>query len=48
MNKVSSKGKMDEAKEDLSSRGLCLVPVASTYTVAKETTLEFWHAGTFR
>jgi hypothetical protein len=34
---------MGEAKEDLRSRGLCLVPVASTrtHTVAKETTLEF-------
>ncbi|KAG8055158.1 hypothetical protein GUJ93_ZPchr0001g32167 [Zizania palustris] len=35
----------------LRSRGLCLVPVASTYTVASETVPEFWHptfGGTFR
>ena len=41
-----------EAKEDLGSRGLCLVPVASTYAVvASETAPEFWHptfGGTFR
>ncbi|KAL5221373.1 hypothetical protein ABZP36_026086 [Zizania latifolia] len=40
-----------EAKPDLRSRGLCLVPVASTYTVASETVPEFWHptfGGTFR
>ncbi|RCV27667.1 hypothetical protein SETIT_5G342800v2 [Setaria italica] len=40
-----------ETKQDLRSRGLCLVPVASTYTVAAETVPEFWHptfGGTFR
>ncbi|KAK1698041.1 hypothetical protein QYE76_014738 [Lolium multiflorum] len=40
-----------EAKEDLQSRGLCLIPVASTYAVANETAPEFWHptfGGTFR
>ncbi|PAN18776.1 hypothetical protein PAHAL_3G224800 [Panicum hallii] len=41
-----------EAKEDLRSRGLCLVPVASTYAVAaSETAPEFWHptfGGRFR
>ncbi|XP_062232596.1 transcription factor bHLH123-like [Phragmites australis] len=40
-----------EVKEDLRSRGLCLVPVAATYTVASETAPEFWHptfGGTFR
>uniref|UniRef100_A0A0D9WIB0 BHLH domain-containing protein n=1 Tax=Leersia perrieri TaxID=77586 RepID=A0A0D9WIB0_9ORYZ len=40
-----------EAKQDLRSRGLCLVPVASTYTVANETAMDFWHptfGGTFR
>ncbi|XP_047045595.1 transcription factor bHLH123-like [Lolium rigidum] len=40
-----------EAKEDLRSRGLCLIPVASTYAVANETAPEFWHptfGGTFR
>ncbi|KAJ1263531.1 hypothetical protein BS78_09G192600 [Paspalum vaginatum] len=42
----------EAAKEDLRSRGLCLVPVASTYyAVASETTPEFWNpnfGGTFR
>ncbi|XP_062207093.1 transcription factor bHLH112-like isoform X2 [Phragmites australis] len=40
-----------DTKQDLRSRGLCLVPVASTYTVASETVPEFWHptfGGTFR
>lgn len=40
-----------ETKEDLRSRGLCLIPVASTYEVANETAPEFWHptfGGTFR
>ncbi|KAL5202534.1 hypothetical protein ABZP36_013486 [Zizania latifolia] len=35
---------------DLRSRGLCLVPVATTHTVASETTPEFWNpnfGGTF-
>ncbi|KAE8814589.1 hypothetical protein D1007_08108 [Hordeum vulgare] len=39
-----------EAKEDLRSRGLCLVPVASTYTMASDTAPELWHptfGGTF-
>ncbi|TVU34865.1 hypothetical protein EJB05_16720 [Eragrostis curvula] len=40
-----------DTKQDLRSRGLCLVPVANTYTVASETVPEFWHptfGGTFR
>ncbi|VAH64870.1 unnamed protein product [Triticum turgidum subsp. durum] len=40
-----------EPKKDLRSRGLCLVPVATTYTVASETVPEFWYptfGGTFR
>ncbi|CAL4973673.1 unnamed protein product [Urochloa decumbens] len=40
-----------DTKKDLRSRGLCLVPVASTYTVAAETVPEFWHptfGATFR
>uniref|UniRef100_A0A0E0L4C6 BHLH domain-containing protein n=1 Tax=Oryza punctata TaxID=4537 RepID=A0A0E0L4C6_ORYPU len=40
-----------EGTQDLRSRGLCLVSVASTYTVASETATEFWHptfGGTFR
>lgn len=38
-------------KQDLRSRGLCLVPISSTYPVANETTTEFWtptFGGTFR
>uniref|UniRef100_A0A0A9FDM2 BHLH domain-containing protein n=1 Tax=Arundo donax TaxID=35708 RepID=A0A0A9FDM2_ARUDO len=50
--KVSEDGKDNgDAKQDLRSRGLCLVPVANTYTVASETVPEFWHptfGGTFR
>ncbi|CAM0883295.1 unnamed protein product [Alopecurus aequalis] len=40
-----------EPKKDLRTRGLCLVPVATTYTVASETVPEFWYptfGGTFR
>uniref|UniRef100_A0A2P2JMS2 BHLH domain-containing protein n=1 Tax=Rhizophora mucronata TaxID=61149 RepID=A0A2P2JMS2_RHIMU len=38
-------------KQDLRSRGLCLVPVSSTFPVAHETTVDFWtptFGGTFR
>ncbi|KAK3135160.1 hypothetical protein QOZ80_5BG0415300 [Eleusine coracana subsp. coracana] len=38
-----SKAKNGEAEDDLRSRGLCLVPLASTYAMANETALEFWH-----
>ncbi|XP_073005385.1 transcription factor bHLH112-like [Typha latifolia] len=41
---------MAEPKQDLRSRGLCLVPIASTYPVAVETMADFWHptyGGTF-
>lgn len=31
-----------ESKQDLRSRGLCLVPVSSTYPVAQETPVDFW------
>ncbi|KAL6610449.1 hypothetical protein ACP70R_040418 [Stipagrostis hirtigluma subsp. patula] len=37
------KGAGGKFGDDLRSRGLCLVPVASTYTVASETAPEFWH-----
>ncbi|KAM1108473.1 hypothetical protein ACFX2B_005060 [Malus domestica] len=30
------------AKQDLQSRGLCLVPISSTFPVANETTADFW------
>ncbi|KAK8575324.1 hypothetical protein V6N13_033427 [Hibiscus sabdariffa] len=32
----------DEPKQDLRSRGLCLVPISSTFPVANETTADFW------
>ncbi|CAO1943424.1 unnamed protein product [Urochloa humidicola] len=56
MQQFQQKGSEDakdngDTKKDLRSRGLCLVPVASTYTVAAETVPEFWHptfGGTFR
>nr|QDF82359.1 transcription factor bHLH112-like isoform X2 [Cymbidium goeringii]QDH09016.1 transcription factor bHLH112-like isoform X5 [Cymbidium sinense] len=38
-------------EQDLRSRGLCLVPIASTYNVATETTADFWtptFGGTYR
>lgn len=47
----ANKDNNGDRKQDLRSRGLCLVPVASTYTVAAETVPEFWHptfGGTFR
>ncbi|XP_062013356.1 transcription factor bHLH112-like isoform X2 [Rosa rugosa] len=31
-----------EGKHDLKSRGLCLVPISSTFPVANETTADFW------
>ncbi|XP_008777138.1 transcription factor bHLH123-like [Phoenix dactylifera] len=41
----------DGPKQDLRSRGLCLVPISITYPMASETTADFWHptfGGTFR
>lgn len=41
----------DGPRPDLRSRGLCLVPVSSTYPVTHETTVDFWtptFGGTFR
>ncbi|XP_044460888.1 transcription factor bHLH112-like isoform X2 [Mangifera indica] len=38
-------------KQDLRSRGLCLVPISSTFPVTNETTADFWtptFGGTFR
>lgn len=46
----SSKDK-EGTKQDLKGRGLCLVPISSTYPVANETTSDFWtptFGGTFR
>ncbi|KAI4333776.1 hypothetical protein L6164_018541 [Bauhinia variegata] len=53
-NHQQSSGKSKEAegpKQDLRSRGLCLVPVSSTFPVTHETTVDFWtptFGGTFR
>ncbi|PWA87024.1 basic helix-loop-helix (bHLH) DNA-binding superfamily protein [Artemisia annua] len=41
----------DGPRQDLRSRGLCLVPVSSTFPVTHETTVDFWtptFGGTFR
>lgn len=41
----------EAGKQDLRSRGLCLVPISSTFPVANETTADFWtptFGGTFR
>ncbi|WCJ42936.1 basic helix-loop-helix (bHLH) DNA-binding superfamily protein [Euphorbia peplus] len=32
----------EEAEQDLKRRGLCLVPISSTFPVANETTADFW------
>ncbi|XP_059277237.1 transcription factor bHLH123-like [Lycium ferocissimum] len=44
--------KSNDTKQDLRSRGLCLVPVSSTFPVTNETTIDFWtpnsFGGTFR
>ncbi|PON50148.1 Myc-type, basic helix-loop-helix (bHLH) domain containing protein [Trema orientale] len=32
----------ESSKQDLKSRGLCLVPISSTFPVANETTADFW------
>lgn len=40
-----------EKSKDLRSRGLCLVPVSSTFPVTHETSVDFWtptFGGTFR
>lgn len=33
---------VEEEKQDLKSRGLCLVPISSTYPVVQETPVDFW------
>ncbi|KAK9084967.1 hypothetical protein Sjap_025378 [Stephania japonica] len=41
----------DGSKQDLRSRGLCLVPISSTFPVATETSADFWtptYGGTYR
>ncbi|GLT83126.1 hypothetical protein SLE2022_014350 [Rubroshorea leprosula] len=34
--------KLKDLEQDLRSRGLCLVPISSTFPVANETTADFW------
>ncbi|KMS96591.1 hypothetical protein BVRB_8g201610 [Beta vulgaris subsp. vulgaris] len=36
------KDNQEECKQELRSRGLCLVPISSTYPVAQETPVDFW------
>ncbi|XP_073124820.1 transcription factor bHLH123 [Henckelia pumila] len=49
---ISDKSKDPEGpRQDLRSRGLCLVPISSTFPVTQETTVDFWtptFGGTFR
>lgn len=48
---VCEKAEGDRGKEDLRSRGLCLVPISSTFPVTNATTPDFWtptFGGTFR
>ncbi|KAJ8436243.1 hypothetical protein Cgig2_023418 [Carnegiea gigantea] len=50
-NNEKTKMDSDAPKQDLRSRGLCLVPVSSTFPVEHETTVDFWtpaFGGTFR
>ncbi|MCD9640938.1 hypothetical protein HAX54_026695 [Datura stramonium] len=39
--------KSNDLKQDLRSRGLCLVPVSSTFPVTNETTIDFWTPNSF-
>ncbi|XP_076946502.1 uncharacterized protein LOC143618046 [Bidens hawaiensis] len=42
---------LDGSRQDLRTRGLCLVPIASTFPVTNETPVDFWtpsFGGTFR
>ncbi|KAI3504454.1 hypothetical protein L1887_25931 [Cichorium endivia] len=42
---------LEGSRQDLRSRGLCLVPISSTFPVTHETTVDFWtpsFGGTFR
>ncbi|XP_030491245.2 transcription factor bHLH112 isoform X2 [Cannabis sativa] len=41
-NKLVKKQDELSQKQDLKSRGLCLVPISSTFPVANETTADFW------
>lgn len=48
---ASEKANPDSPKQDLKSRGLCLVPISSTFPVTNATTADFWtptFGGTFR
>lgn len=42
---------LDGSRQDLRTRGLCLVPISSTFPVTNETPVDFWtpsFGGTFR
>ncbi|XP_062087423.1 transcription factor bHLH112-like isoform X2 [Humulus lupulus] len=41
-NKLQKNQDESSPKQDLKSRGLCLVPISSTFPVANETTADFW------
>ncbi|XP_076948750.1 transcription factor bHLH123-like [Bidens hawaiensis] len=47
VQQINNKAEDDNkgAKQDLRSRGLCLVPVSSTFPVAIETTPDYWTSG---
>ncbi|KAL0542870.1 hypothetical protein IC582_017951 [Cucumis melo] len=48
---VSEKANQDSPKQDLKSRGLCLVPISSTFPVTNASPTDFWtptFGGTFR
>ncbi|KAG0496183.1 hypothetical protein HPP92_000739 [Vanilla planifolia] len=41
-NSEKPKDCSEDSRQDLRSRGLCLVPIASTYSVANDTTADYW------
>ncbi|KAI3673761.1 hypothetical protein L6452_39891 [Arctium lappa] len=48
---ICSEKSAEGSRQDLRSRGLCLVPISSTFPVTHETTVDFWtpsFGGTFR
>lgn len=48
---VCEKKDIDSPNQDLRSRGLCLVPISSTFPVTNATTVDFWtptFGGSFR
>ncbi|XP_076942075.1 transcription factor bHLH112-like [Bidens hawaiensis] len=45
VQQINNKAEDEGAKQDLRSRGLCLVPVSSTFPVAIETAPDYWTSG---